>query len=36
MVVGSDLDPVRALMARHNLATSGLPARVAVADALAR
>src|SRR6476659_8716352 len=36
VVVGSDLDPVRVLMARHNLTASGLPARVAVADALTR
>ncbi len=35
VAVGSDLDPVRASMAAHNLATSGLPARIAVADALA-
>ena len=34
--VGSDLDPVRVLMARHNLRASGLPARLAVADALTR
>lgn len=35
-VLGSDLDPVRASMARHNLQASGLPARVFVADALTR
>jgi len=35
-VVGSDLDPVRVSMARHNLASSGLPARVLIADALTR
>jgi hypothetical protein len=34
--VGSDLDPVRVAMARHNLAVSGLPAGVVVADALTR
>ena len=34
--VGSDLDPVRVLMARRNLRASGLPARLAVADALTR
>ena len=32
--IGTDLDPVRVRMAAHNLATAGLPARVAVADAL--
>src|SRR6478609_4449786 len=35
VAVGSDLDPVRASMAAHNLATAGLPARIVVADALA-
>jgi len=35
-VVGSDLDPVRVLMARHNLVASGLPSRVFVGDALTR
>lgn len=35
-VVGSDLDPVRVLMAQHNLAVSGLPPRVFVGDALTR
>jgi hypothetical protein len=34
--LGSDLDPVRVLMARHNLVASGLPPLVAVADALTR
>ncbi len=34
VAVGSDLDPVRARMAAHNLAVQGRPARVAVADAL--
>lgn len=34
--IGSDLDPVRARMAAFNLRASGLPARVAVADALTR
>jgi hypothetical protein len=32
--IGTDLDPVRVAMAAHNLAAAGLPARVAVADAL--
>ena len=32
--IGSDLDPVRVAMAAHNLVAAGLPARVAVADAL--
>ena len=36
MVVGSDLDPVRLLMARHNLTSPGLPARLVPADALTR
>lgn len=40
LVVGSDLDPVRVLMARHNLAVgmngAGLAPRVFVADALTR
>jgi len=36
MVVGSDLDPVRLLMARHNLGDAGLPARLVVVDALTR
>jgi hypothetical protein len=36
VVLGSDLDPVRVLMAGHNLIGSGLPPRVAVADALTR
>ncbi len=37
MPLGSDLDPVRALMARHNLAVSGLGGVVVVvADALTR
>ncbi len=35
-VVGSDLDPVRVLMAWHNLRSSGLEPRVLVADALTR
>ncbi len=35
-MVGSDLDPVRVLMARHNLAASGLPGRAFVGDALTR
>jgi len=35
LALGSDLDPVRVLMARHNLARAGLPVRLAVADALA-
>ena len=34
--LGSDLDLVRVLMARHNLAVSGRPPRLAVADALTR
>ncbi|MGS0688538.1 THUMP-like domain-containing protein [Nakamurella sp. GG22] len=34
--LGSDLDPVRALMAAHNLAASGLDAHVVIADALTR
>jgi hypothetical protein len=34
--LGSDLDPVRALMASHNLAVSGLGGHVVVADALTR
>ncbi len=33
--VGSDLDPIRARMAAHNLRSVGLPDRVVVADALA-
>jgi hypothetical protein len=36
VVVGSDLDPVRLLMARHNLIDSGVPARLLAADALTR
>ncbi len=36
VVVGSDLDVVRILMARHNLTESGLPARLVLADALTR
>jgi hypothetical protein len=36
VAVGSDLDPVRVLMARHNLAAVDLPPRVLVADALTR
>ena len=36
VAVGSDLDPVRLAMAGHNLAASGLPARLLVADALTR
>jgi hypothetical protein len=36
VAVGSDLDPVRVLMARHNLRVCGVPARVVVADALTR
>ncbi len=36
VAVGSDLDPVRVLMAQHNLTESGVPPRVAVADALTR
>ena len=36
VAIGSDLDPVRVLMARHNLWVSGIPARVYVADALTR
>jgi THUMP domain-like len=35
-VLGSDLDEVRVLMARHNLSAAGLRPRVAVADALTR
>lgn len=34
--VGSDLDPVRVLMARHNLVAAGFEPRVFVADALTR
>ncbi|MTD16726.1 class I SAM-dependent methyltransferase [Nakamurella sp. YIM 132087] len=34
--VGSDLDPVRVLMAAHNLGASGVPGRVFIADALSR
>jgi hypothetical protein len=33
VAIGSDIDPVRLAMARHNLTASGLPARLAVADA---
>ncbi len=36
VVVGSDLDPVRVLMARHNLIASGLPSRAFVGDAMTR
>jgi hypothetical protein len=36
VTVGSDLDPVRLAMARHNLRASGVPARLLVADALTR
>jgi len=36
LAMGSDLDPVRVLMARHNLLAAGLEPRVAVADALTR
>ena len=36
MPLGSDLDPVRALMASHNLAVSGLGGLVVIADALTR
>ncbi len=36
LAVGSDLDPVRVLMAGHNLRSSGLPDRLAVSDALTR
>lgn len=36
LVIGSDLDPVRVSMARHNLAVSDLTAPVLVADALTR
>ena len=36
VVLGSDLDPVRVLMARHNLVVSGLGAPVVIADALTR
>ena len=36
VAVGSDLDPVRLLMARHNLTASGVPARLVAADALTR
>lgn len=32
-VVGSDIDPIRLAMARHNLAAAGLPARLVRADA---
>lgn len=32
--LGSDLDPVRLLMAQHNLGISGVPSRLVVADAL--
>ena len=35
-VIGSDLDPVRVLMARHNMLASGPAAGVVVADALTR
>ncbi len=34
--IGSDLDPIRARMAAHNLRAAGLPERVVVADALTR
>jgi hypothetical protein len=34
--LGSDLDPVRLLMARHNLLAAGLPAPLTRADALTR
>jgi hypothetical protein len=34
--LGSDLDPVRLLMAQHNLLVAGLPAPLARADALTR
>ncbi len=34
--IGSDLDPIRARMAAHNLRSAGLPGRVLVADALLR
>jgi hypothetical protein len=33
VAIGSDIDPVRLAMARHNLTVAGLPARLAVADA---
>lgn len=36
LAVGSDLDPVRVRMARHNLLAAGLEPRVVVADALTR
>ncbi len=36
IAVGSDRDPVRVHMARHNLLVAGRPARLAVADALTR
>ncbi len=36
VAVGSDLDPVRARMAAHNLRVLGAPVRVLVADALTR
>lgn len=36
LAVGSDLDPVRVLMARHNLLAAGLEPRLLVADALTR
>src|SRR6478735_9333886 len=36
LAVGSDLDPVRVRMARHNLAAAGFDPRVVVADALTR
>lgn len=36
LAVGSDLDPVRVSMARHNLAAAGFEPRVLVADALTR
>ncbi|HEY5878961.1 MAG TPA: class I SAM-dependent methyltransferase [Nakamurella sp.] len=36
LAVGSDLDPVRVRMARHNLLAAGLEPRVMVADALTR
>lgn len=36
LAIGSDLDPIRARMAAHNLVVAGHPGRVTVADALHR
>lgn len=35
VAIGSDLDPVRLAMARHNLVVAGVPVRLAMADARA-